>query len=116
MKKPVKIALLILGPLALVMGGAYVLLNRTQSGVASQFTYFDVVTGERFNASRTDRRVWVVPAPNADGERSIYPLTRDDEGQWIIQPHYHSNLLESFAEDERLLVDLDTFRVLTRRR
>ena len=111
MTKNVKYGIIGLGPIVLIAGILFMVLGGEKSGVASRFTFYDVVTGESFTASRTDPRVRIVPAPNADGERTIYPLSRDEDGRWIVQPHYHRHLIENFQGDERLRVDLTTFRV-----
>lgn len=114
MKKKLQYALMILGPLALI-AGLWLYLSRSESPVAGRLTFFDVVSGERFTASRTDRRVRILPAPNADGERTIFPLSRDEQGFWIVDPHYHDAFVSRFAEDGRVRVDPKTFRVLTDR-
>lgn len=113
-KKPVQIAFMVIGPLVLI-AGLWFYFGRSENPVAGRLTFFDVVTGERFTTSRTDRRVRIVPAPNEAGERTIFPISRDQQGEWIIDPHYHDALVSRFGEDERVRVDLETFRLLTDR-
>ncbi len=109
--KILKIAILVLGPLALAFG-VYRTLFASSSPVASSVYVCDVLSGETRRLSL--KAVKVFPAPNADGALSLYPVQKEEDGGFAIVPddRYRDLLRREFASNKQLKVDLATFRVL----
>ncbi len=84
--------------LALVAVGVSVFFSLRGSGPESMMTkrvlLVDVTTGDLFEMS-TKKGAAIIPELNpATGQRALYPVTKDDRGQWHVSPRFLTGLEE----------------------
>lgn len=110
MKQPVAIALAVvsLG----VLGTGVWLATRGGADLPDSAPFVDVTTGEIRSLPLNSGRTLVIPAPDEKGERVLFPLVKDDQGEWVVDPHYQQAFLTRFAGRPNLCVDEQTFRVI----
>lgn len=108
MKKTLQIVVLILAPIVLAWG-VYSLFFATKSVGPEGWTFVDVNTGEVVH--RKVGEVISIPMRNAaTGDKTFYPVTKNDQGQWVISERYRRDL-ETLPPDKKSKVDASTFVV-----
>lgn len=99
-----KITLLVLGPLALIVG-IYVALSGRSSGMASRVTLLDVTTGQTRSVSASS--IKFLPAPNDAGVHCLFPVVRNEAGQWEVPDRYRESVRD-IAKSHQVQVDPET--------
>ncbi|MGD9691291.1 MAG: hypothetical protein AB7G17_00445 [Phycisphaerales bacterium] len=99
--KPVKIALVVLGPLVLIVG-VYLSVGRGGTSLASRMTVMDVTTGEIKMVSKSS--VKTLPAQNKDGVRSLFPVVKNEAGVYVI-PDRFREAVEALGKEHALQID-----------
>lgn len=89
--KSLKIAVVILGPLVLIVGLYFALSNRSSS-ISSRVTLVDVTTGKTRAVSSSS--IKMLPAPNEAGEFVLFPVMKNEAGQWVIPDRYRDAVRE----------------------
>lgn len=108
MPKAAKIAVIVVGFLVgLGAIGWYFFSGPDRPGPA-RVEVVDVFSGEAMTLRTGDSRIERLPGTNADGERTLYPLV-EENGRWVISPPYRDVLMRRFGEDDRVVIDLETF-------
>ncbi|MCB9848994.1 MAG: hypothetical protein H6814_11335 [Phycisphaeraceae bacterium] len=95
---------------AVLLGGMWVtFFNNGGVKVPSSVTLLDIKTGEMFSTS-TDRLA--LPAKNpGTGERTLFPIIKDDTGGWYIPAHYHEGV-ENAGYSPEVIPDLAAAKVV----
>ncbi len=110
--KQAKIAIIVV---CLALAGF--LIWKSLSGGGSQLPgskrLVNILTGEV--SSMDTENLSVIPYPDADGRRVLYPATRDEAGNWIVPEQFRVRIAEQldknvFSESE-LAIDLNTFAI-----
>lgn len=99
---PVAIAPLVLG------WGVWSFISSSGSPLPDELVYVDVFTGQQVKLNRD--RIKSIPARNSQGERSLFPAYVGKDGKLYLHERYKDSL-ESFKNDQRLKVDLQTLAV-----
>jgi len=74
----------------------------------SSVTLLDVKTGELY---QTSTKRLMLPAKNPDsGERCLFPVFKDDEGEWRIGTHYQG-AVAGIEFNPQVVLDLDSGRI-----
>ncbi len=102
--KPLKITLLVLGPIALIVG-IYLAMAGRSSGLASRVTLLDVTTGQTKTVSAGS--IKFLPAPNESGVMALFPVIRNEAGQWEIPDRYR-DALRDLAKENQIQIDPET--------
>lgn len=102
--KPLKIALLVIGPLALIVG-LYLAFAGRGSGMASRVTLLDVTTGQTRSVASSS--IKFLPAPNDAGVMALFPVIRNQAGQWEIPDRYRESVRE-LAKSNQIQIDPET--------
>lgn len=105
--KPVKIALLVIGPFAL-LGGVY-LSTRDGVDTTGTVTVVDIRTGQI--ESLRGKRLTGLPAANQAGEYVLYPVNKEQDGGYTVSEAYREMLVQGFGKDPSVKVDMESFRV-----
>lgn len=108
--KHLKYALIALAPIALIIG--VVLFLRGGTSLPSGARFVDVRTGEMMSLTLGEGPARVIPGVASDGERTLFPVTKADNGSWMIEPHYQSVFSSRFPDATGLKIDPATFQVI----
>lgn len=104
--KPWQIVLFVAAGLAILFVG-YKIIRGDGISVEHDLLVVDIETGEVFEIDTNGRGI-VLPAKNpATGERTMFPVYKDDEGQWLLE----SRGLASITNDKLKtgdFIDLET--------
>lgn len=103
--KAAKITILVIAPIVLIVG-LVVTFSGNGTGIPSTMTYVDVASGKTLR--RDPQSFMALPGKNAQGQRSIFPVEHNDDGDWIIGDRYRSALVE-LAKTVDVKVNLKTF-------
>lgn len=111
MPKWLKYALLVLGPVVLVV--SIVLSLSKGSTVPDQYTFGDVTTGEIVTLKKGSFASF--PVKNKEGKRTLFPVTKEPDGTYVVTERYR-DALSSMTQSgtipkEQLKVDLQTYRI-----
>jgi hypothetical protein len=110
MSKYLKIAVLILAPIALAFG-VWKACSGPVDEAPREFFFADIQTGEFISRGRGEFATSPIKNP-ATGDYTFYPVRKDDAGNWVILERYRSGLNE-IAADKRSKVDMATFVIQT---
>ncbi len=105
--KPLKIALIIVGPLVLIAG---ILLSLGGGGVglSSRVMLVDVTTGETRSVSQSS--IKMLPAPNDAGVMALFPVVKNEAGHYVIPDRYREAVAQ-LAKAHSLRVDPESLTV-----
>ena len=107
--KAFKIALIILGPLVLLVGVFLTLRNSSGVSTSGDVKVVDVLTGE-VETVRLGKGVFL-PATRKDGKQSLYPIYEDENGRLLIADSYRERLIAEFGKDPSLKIDTSSFAI-----
>ncbi len=110
MSKYVKIAIIILAPLALAFG-VWKACSGPADSAPSEFYFADVQTGELISRGRGQFATIPIKNP-ATGDYTFYPVSKSDSGEWVVIERFRSGL-NDLAADKRPKVNMSTFVIET---
>lgn len=105
MKNALKYAVLGLGPIVLIVGLLY-----SCSGGGDDYNtrnMYNVVTGEKVTVEDPG----VIPFPDSQNRRSLYPFKVDETGREVIWPPHYQDRLRTEAESGRFGYTKDSVKV-----
>jgi len=87
--KPWHIAILVIG-LGVLVGGVFFSIRSAGPTVtlADSMTMADVVTGELFEVALSKHGITIPLKNPSTGADTLYPVSKDDEGRWVIPTRY----------------------------
>ena len=111
MSKFLKIAVIILAPLALAFG-VWKACSAPTDSAPTDFYFADVQTGELISRGRGQFATIPIKNP-ATGDYTFYPVQKDEAGHWVVTERYRSGLSD-LADDKRAKVNMSTFVIDTK--
>lgn len=112
MPKWLKYALLVLGPLALVIG--IVMSTGKKSAVPDRYTFADITTGKIITMHKSEFAS--IPVKNKEGKRVLFPAIKAEDGGYVLNDRYREALTwvldQKVVTKEQLKVDVTTLKVL----
>lgn len=76
-----------------------------------RLTLVDIATGSTFYIKTGGRRLAILPERHPEtGERSLFPITKNEDGKWVIAPLLREEL-SSYTGNKSALLDADSFEV-----
>ena len=71
----------------------------------------DIATGDRFYVKTGGRRLTILPERHPDtGERTLYPVLKDEDGNWVVSPLLRGDLT-AYEGDKSALASAEGFVV-----
>ncbi len=108
--KPWQLVLVIVAALVLAVS-LWMVFSSDRVFQPNQVVLVDVSTGDRFISKTSGNRMTILPAWHPEtGERSLYPIIKNDEGEWVVSEMLRGKLVE-FGGDHSAVVDFDGFVV-----
>lgn len=103
-------ALAVLAVAVLCLGIWYSFFSGGAPKMPNRVMLLDVKTGELFVTNPRKHRL-MLPAKNPNtGERVLFPVRKNDNGDWIVPEHYRSGV-DNIEFSRSVILNLDTGRV-----
>lgn len=104
--KPWQIAVVALGLLGGIGGVVYAVRSNPGLDLASSVPMVDVITGELYDFEIPKKGSLVFPEINpTTGKETLFPITKDDAGNWKLAERYAGGLKLLSVKPEELAVD-----------
>lgn len=108
--KALKFIAIAAAPIILIVG-LWMFISSGKNELPTDYLYADVVTGEVVSLDRAS--IKTIPAANKrDGKRTLYPVDRDAQGNYVIKERFRVGLADTAKTvGGPLKVDQQTFIV-----
>lgn len=104
--KPWQIAVVALGLIGGIGGIVYSLRSNPGLDLADSVPMVDVLTGELYDFEIPKKGSLVFPEINpATGKETLFPITKDESGNWKLAERYAGGLKQLNLKPEELVVD-----------
>lgn len=85
--KPWQLILVILAVVVLGVSLWFSIFGGTRLESPNSVMLADIETGDRFIVNTSGSKIAILPAKNPEsGVRSLFPVVRSDDGQWMVTP------------------------------
>lgn len=116
--KPWQIVLFVVA-VVVVGASAYFTFGRGGPGLSHNLMLLDVKTGQIYTIDTSGKSVPIPARSPETGERTLYPVTKSEEGEWYLFPRAFGQIGDMETTDVldmetgKVTVDLDEVRRIT---
>lgn len=97
--------------LLVLVGSFWLSFQGRGADLPDRITLADISTGETFYIKTGGRRLAILPERNPEtGQRSLFPVSKSENGAWVIAPLIR-DALEEYEGDISALADRETFEI-----